>query len=170
MTGPDRAGAVEVTVLGIGNPLAGDDGIGEAIASRLAPALPRGARIRLADGDPLAVLEELEAGRRLLVVDAARFAGPPAAVRFVALDRPEWRGRTGRWSLHGFDLAEVFRLGRALGLTLAESWVMAVRPAAVAEGQGLSPALSRALPRLVDRTRRATLRMLSGLSPEEKNG
>lgn len=155
-----------VTVVGAGNPLVGDDGVGEAIAARLAElSLPPGARVRVAGGDPLIVLEELEAGRKVLLVDAARFDGDPGAVRFVRLDRPGWPEPAAALSLHGFDLATVFQLGRALNLPLRNAWVMAVRPDAVATGQGLSPALAHALPRLVAGAHRATLRMLSGLAP-----
>jgi hydrogenase maturation protease len=155
-----------VTVVGAGNPLVGDDGVGEAVAVRLAElSLPAGARVRVAGGDALAVLEELEAGCKVLLVDAARFDGEPGAVRFVRLDRPGWPEPAVPLSLHGFDLPAVFQLGRALKLPLRNAWVMAVRPDAVEPGRGLSPALSRALPRLVADAHRAPLRMLSGLSP-----
>jgi hydrogenase maturation protease len=155
-----------VTVVGAGNPLVGDDGVGEAVAARLAElSLPGGAHVRVAGGDPLVVLEELEAGRKVLLVDAAQFDGEPGAVRFVRLDQPGWPEPAATLSLHGFDLAAVFQLGRALHLPLRNAWVMAVRPDAVEEGEGLSPALARALPRLVAGAHRATLRMLSGLAP-----
>jgi hydrogenase maturation protease len=155
-----------VTVVGAGNPLVGDDGVGEAVAMRLAElSLPAGARVRIAGGDALAVLEELEAGCKVLLVDAARFDGEPGAVRFVRLDRPGWPEPAASLSLHGFDLSTVFQLGRALNLPLRNAWVMAVRPDAVEPGRGLSPALSRALPRLVADAHRATLQMLSGLAP-----
>lgn len=155
-----------VTVVGAGNPLVGDDGVGEAVAARLGElSLPPGARVRVAGGDPLVVLEELEAGRRVLLVDAAQFDGEPGAIRFVRLDRPGWPEPAAALSLHGFDLSTAFQLGRALDLPLRNAWVMAVRPMAVEAGRGLSPALARALPRLVARAHRATLRMLSGLAP-----
>jgi hydrogenase maturation protease len=155
-----------VTVVGAGNPLVGDDGVGEAVAARLAElSLPGGARVRVAGGDPLVVLEELEAGRKVLLVDAARFDGDPGAVRFVRLDRAGWPEPASPLSLHGFDLSTVFQLGRALDLPLRNAWVMAVRAAAVEPGRGLSPALARALPRLVAGAHAAALRILSGLAP-----
>ncbi|MCU0253011.1 MAG: hydrogenase maturation protease [Acidobacteria bacterium] len=157
---------VEVTVVGAGNPLVGDDGVGDAVAVRLAElSLPGGVQVRVAGGDPLVVLEELEAGRKVLLVDAAQFDGEPGAVRFLRLDRPAWPESAAALSLHGFDLSAVFQLGRALDLPLRNAWIMAIRPGAVEEGEGLSPALARALPRLVAGAHRATLRMLSGLAP-----
>jgi hydrogenase maturation protease len=116
-------------------------------------------------GNPLVVLEELEAGRKVLLVDAARFDGAPGTVRFARLDRAGWPEPATPLSLHGFDLATVFQLGRALDLPLRNAWVMAVRPAAVEAGRGLSPALARALPRLVAGAHQAALRMLSGMAP-----
>lgn len=159
-----------LTIVGIGNVLAGDDGIGIALAAALAGrGLPEGAAVRQAAGDPLAVVEELAAGRAVLLLDACRCAGrTPGATTWLRLDDPGWPQLAAPLSLHGLDLPAVFRLAQALGLPLDRAWLMGVEPGGALEGQGLSPTLAGALPKLEEEARRGALRMLEGLDPKDQ--
>jgi|GEM_PF-780212 len=158
----------ELTVLGIGNVLAGDDGAGVALADALEKAgLPAGARVRVAGSDPLAVLEELEAGRHVLLLDACRFGGAPGAMTWMRLDDPRWPTSVAPLSLHGLDLPTVFQLAKTLHLPLEKAWLLGVQPAATLEGRGLSPAVANAWPHLVDGAHRAVRRLLDGLTPAD---
>ncbi|HSK04709.1 MAG TPA: hypothetical protein VK932_25840, partial [Kofleriaceae bacterium] len=67
-------------VVGIGQDAAGDDGVGLAVARALAG---RGLEVRQA-ADASVVLALLEAGRRVVIVDAVIGGGAPGAV--VRLD------------------------------------------------------------------------------------
>jgi hydrogenase maturation protease len=159
----------DLTVIGIGNVLAGDDGIGIALAAALADGgLPAGASVRQAAGDPLAVVEELAAGHRVLLLDACRGGGAPGATTWLRLDEPGWPEVAAPYSLHGLDLPAAFRLARVLGLPLDRAWLMGVEPCDTREGQALSPALADALPGLVEDVRRAVRRMLDGLDPKDQ--
>lgn len=158
-----------VTIVGVGNILAGDDGIGVALAAGLADrGLPVGAAVRDAAGDPLAVVEELAAGRTVLLLDACRFGGAPGATTWLRLDDPAWPQVAAPLSLHGLDLPAVFRLARVLRLPLDRAWLMGVEPDGVLEGRGLSATLAEALPMLEEEARRGALRMLDGLEPKEQ--
>ena len=156
-----------LTVLGIGNALAGDDGAGPALAEALLGDLPAGATVRQASGDPLALLEELEAGRQVLLLDACRFGGRPGETTFLRLDDPAWPAAASPLSLHGFDLPAVFRLAQALHLPLERAWLMGVEPDGTLEGRGLSPALTEAWPTLVAGARQAVRRLLDGSAPTD---
>jgi hydrogenase maturation protease len=157
-----------LTVLGIGNPLAGDDGVGVALADALpAGGLPAGVAVRAAGSDPLALLEELLAGRRVLLLDACRHGGRPGEATWMRLDDPRWPAAAAPLSLHGLDLPTVFQLAGALGLALERAWLMGVEPGGALEGRGLSPAVTEALPQLVDGARRGVRRLLEGLAPTE---
>jgi hydrogenase maturation protease len=158
----------ELTVVGIGNVLAGDDGAGVLLADALETAgLPPGARVRQAGSDPLAVLEELEAGRQVLLLDACRFGGRPGALTWMRLDDPRWPAAAAPLSLHGLDLPTVFQLARTLHLPLEKAWLLGVQPAATLGGRGLSPAVANAWPHLVDGAHRAVRRLLDGLAPAD---
>ena len=159
---------VVLSVVGIGNVLAGDDGAGVALAEALERAgLPPGARVRQAGSDPLAVLEELEAGRQVLLLDACRFGGKPGTMTWMRLDDPRWPAAASPLSLHGLDLPTVFQLARTLHLPLEKAWLLGVQPAATLGGRGLSPAIANAWPRLVDGAHRAVRRLLDGLAPAD---
>ena len=154
---------VGVTVLGVGNTLAGDDGVGPALAEALAAAdLPPGTRIRAAGSDPLTLLEEIEAGRTVLLVDACRSGGRPGTVRWMRLDDPRWPEVAAPLSLHGLDLHSVFPLARTLGLPLDRAWLMGIEPGAVAPAEGLSEPVRAAWPRLVAAAQHAVALLSDG--------
>ncbi len=150
-----------VLVAGIGNPLAGDDGIGEVVARTLAAdPLPPGVEVRYPGTDPLAVLTWLGEGFRVLVIDACRHGGLPGEAVLFRLDEPDWRGREAPLSLHGIDLEAAARIGRELGVPLGNALVVGIEPARVEPGTGLSRELLAAIPRLVELARQATWALL----------
>jgi len=137
---------MKLLILGVGNPLMGDDGFGVAAVNELNKApLPEGvvavdggtAGFRLAG-----LLEEAE---QVLVLDAADMGKPPGAlvefspdqVRSLAADRPV--------SAHQADLLGVFRLMAELGKRPVVT-IIAVQPARVGYGIGLSPQVAAAIP------------------------
>jgi hydrogenase maturation protease len=164
---PERA-ETALTVVGVGNALAGDDATGVALAVALAEdGLPAGACVRVAGSDPLALLEELEAGRQVLLLDACRFGGRPGDVTWLRLDDPVWPDAAAPLSLHGLDLAVVFQLAKTLRLPLERAWLMGIQPEGVVVGRGRSPALDDAWPLLVAGAHQAVRRLLDGLAPTD---
>jgi len=150
-----------VLVAGIGNPLAGDDGIGEVVARTLAAdPLPPGVEVRYPGTDPLVVLSWLGEGARVLVIDACRHGGMPGEAVLFRLDDPDWKEREAPLSLHGIDLETAARLGRELGVPLRNALVLGIEPASVEPGRGLSRELLAAVPRLVEMARQATWALL----------
>jgi hydrogenase maturation protease len=69
-------------VIGLGNPLMGDEGIGWHVAERLAgdPRLPAGAEVVCGGTDLLRHADQMEQRRRVIVVDALRDDGEPGTV------------------------------------------------------------------------------------------
>lgn len=75
-------------VLGLGNPLMGDDGVGLAALEELRERHAFGDGVRLEDGGVLglSLLPVVEEATALRVLDAVRFGGPPGrVVRRLAL-------------------------------------------------------------------------------------
>jgi hydrogenase maturation protease len=168
LTADGRRLTADLVVIGLGNPLAGDDGVGVALAEALAAeSLPDGVEVRVAGSDPLALLEELLAGHRVLLLDACRFGGRPGETTWMRLDDPAWPDAAAPLSLHGLDLPTVFQLARALRLPLERAWLFGVEPAGALEGRGLSPAVHEAWPHLVDGAHRAVRRLLADPGPTE---
>ncbi len=145
-----------VLVLGLGNPLRGDDGVGARVVAELERrGLPEG--VKALDGGigGLDLLQIVEGWERVVIVDAAEVGGetgeiaPGQFVRFSP-DQAHLSEAAEHFSPHHAGLAEVLALARALERRLPRIVVFGVQPKQVGWGQGLSPDVENALPPLVD--------------------
>ena len=129
-------------IVGIGQLAAGDDGVGLAVARELAV---RGFAVR-ESADASILLALLEAGHRVVVVDAVAGGGPPGSV--MQLDPAALGTGPTPLSSHGIGVAEAIVLARTLYgdaavARLAIVGIAIERPAAHAVG--LSPAVAAAV-------------------------
>lgn len=142
-----------VVILGLGNPLARDEGLGPRAVERLeARGLPEGVLAIDAGTDLLAVLGEAAGAGRLILIDAMQAGGAPGTVYRLTLDElldraaaaPDWA------SAHALTLVGTIRLARKVKMNLPPAVVFGVEPGEVAFGEGLSPAVEAALGPLLD--------------------
>lgn len=138
-------------VIGLGQPLGGDDGVGIAVARAVRDASP-GLEVHELTGAEHLV--DLLDGTPTLLVDALIGAGPPGTL--IALP-PAALGRVRAFSTHGIGVAEALALAEALsGPEVLDGLVVLGigidPPTAVAVG--LSPAVAAAVPPAVARVRR----------------
>ena len=148
-----------VNILGVGNTLMGDDGVGPAAVERLA-ARGVSAHIRLHDAGLAAsdVLSRLDPDDPLIVIDAVRAGGPAGAVYQVDVDPgapaplgPGAEGLPGTAvSLHELSIVPALEMEALTGRVFSNVTVFGVEPSRVAWGEALSPAVASALDRLVD--------------------
>lgn len=140
--------ADETVVIGVGNEFRHDDGVGPAVVDRLGRRGLPGARLAVADGEPVRLIELWAGARLAVVVDAAR-AEPPCPGR---IHRLTWRSGLGTAdagaSSHGLGLGDAMELARALGRLPDRLVVFAVEPADLSIGPGLSPLVRDAVPRV----------------------
>jgi hydrogenase maturation protease len=97
-----------VLVVALGQRFGGDDAVGLAVGERLRGA-PGVVVVEARDAADL--IEAIEAGGDVIVVDAVRCAGEPGTVRVLL---PEDLGREASVSSHGLDVAGAIALARAL--------------------------------------------------------
>jgi len=149
-----------VLILGLGNPLRGDDGIGPRMIVELTcRGLPEEAAALDGGTGGLDLLQALEGWRRVIVVDAADVGREPGGfVRFTP-DQARLTQTTDGFSLHHAGLGEVLALADALGRALPEIVIFGVQPADVGWRGELSPAVESAIPVLTD----AVLREVAGI-------
>ena len=105
-----------IVVLGIGNTLLADEGIGvQAVAHLRREPAPRG--LRLVDGGTLglALLEFVESADGLIVVDAARLGLVPGSVRRYDDAAIDSLLRGGIRTVHELGLKELFDMARLNG-------------------------------------------------------
>jgi hydrogenase maturation protease len=139
----------DVLVLGLGNTLLTDDGVGVHVVRHLAsdPDVPDG--LRALDGGTLGfrLLAELLASRAVIVVDAAQLGEPAGTVRL--LDQPALArhvSRDGRISAHEAGLADLLTLARLEGWAPLRLALLGIQPHCIDWGEQLSEPVARSLP------------------------
>jgi hydrogenase maturation protease len=147
----------DLLVLGIGNPLRGDDGIGPRVVELLKQqGLPDGVEALDAGTAGLDLLYLLarpaspaeDAPRRVIIVDAADMGlGAGQFARFTP-GQVELMGASESRPSHQAGLAEVFALARALERPLLEIVIFGVQPGSLEWGAGLTPRVEAAVPLL----------------------
>jgi hydrogenase maturation protease len=149
-------------ILGLGNTLCSDDGVGPELAARVAALLP-GAELRQEAVGGIDLMEILMGHERAVVIDAIRTEGGRVGELYeVELEGLEWPLPNG--STHAFGLLEALELGRRLGLDMPR-WleVYAVEVAdPLTVHEGLGPELEVALPVLAMRIAMEVLGAVGG--------
>ena len=141
---------MNVAVLGVGNVLMKDDGIGVHVVRRLLDdGLPPNV-VAIDSGTSLDAAFSVDGSARVVVVDAARGGGPPGSVYRVRLS--DVRRRHGPLSTcHDIDLLSVLSLD--LSGASPKVTILGVEPSEIGWGLDLSPDLSKRLPEILDAVR-----------------
>ena len=140
-----------ILILGLGNPLQADDGIGCRAAEALDKcALPDNVQA-LDGGTPgVGLINLLEGRERVILIDAAEMGREPGTVVRFQPEDVALTGSIDRFSLHRSGVADALNLARMLGIQLPEIVVFGVQPARVDWSATLSPAAQSAVPRVID--------------------
>lgn len=141
-------------VLGIGNLLLCDEGVGVHVVRALQQEkLPENVAVLEVGTAFLDALPEIEKADRVIIIDAMRGGHEPGAVYRVPFEeivKPEILA-----SLHGFDLSRVIYLaGRE---TPPEAIVIGVEPARIEWGTELSPGIEAMVPGVVEAVKKELL-------------
>jgi hydrogenase maturation protease len=137
---------MKTLVLGIGNLLLGDEGVGvHAAHALLAEDLPPHVKVLDIGTAILDALPDIEDADRIIVLDAVKADGPPGSVYRLPFDECEHARCIA--SMHGFDLSRVMALtGRTQP---PEVLVMGIEPEQMNWSLELSPTVAAALPILL---------------------
>ena len=134
-------------VIGLGNPLMGDDGIGWHVAEGLAagPRLPGDAEVIYGGTDLLRCAAQIEDRRRVVLVDAVQDDAPPGTVSVIGEDAADLcQGHAHH--LSAGQAMRLIRLTTPVCFTLLGVSVPSARMASE-----LSPALFASMPAILDR-------------------
>lgn len=156
-----------ILVLGIGNLLLGDEGVGvHAAQALIREALPEGVRVLDIGTAILDALLDLETADFVIVVDAVKADCAPGSVYRIPFDEmihPDCIA-----SMHGFDLSRVLALTQRQ--TAPEVLVIGVEPATMEWGLELSPDVQSALPIVLDQVRKEITRMQQQIGKQGDRG
>jgi hydrogenase maturation protease len=137
-----------ILVLGLGNTLLADDGVGVHVVRRLAagPALPDG--VRTVDGGTMGfrLTAMLSDAGSVLIIDAADIGLEPGTIRLLdqrTLDAHV--AKSNRTSAHEAGLADLLSLARLENLGPRHLAVLAIQPQEIAWRESLSDPVEGAL-------------------------
>ncbi|MEO6604098.1 MAG: HyaD/HybD family hydrogenase maturation endopeptidase [Aeromicrobium sp.] len=141
------------TVLGIGNPLMGDDGIGIELLEQLMSRQPL-TDVEYVDGGTigLSLLPIVLDARSLLVLDAVTGGSPGTVVHLTGDQLP--RLLQTKLSPHQVGLLDVLASARLLGSEPTRLAVVGITPGFVDMRLGLSPEVEAAIPLALTLARR----------------
>ncbi len=143
--------APTIVVLGVGNTLMQDDGVGVWALRALAEAYELPSSVRLIDAGVAGFrhLPEIAEADCLIILDAVEGDGPPGTLyRLTPEDIPARQGPT--LSAHEVGIAEILSMAEFLG-KLPKTRILGIQPIETrAVGLDLTPPLQEALPGIVE--------------------
>lgn len=138
-------------VLGIGNILLSDEGVGVRAVEALRRRFEFPADVEVIDGgtSTMELLDDLSQARLLIVVDAVKAGQPPASIAHMSgNDLPVFF--RGKLSPHQTGLSDLLASLELLGEAPRETIIVGVEPAAWSLGMALSDQVKAILPQVLD--------------------
>jgi hydrogenase maturation protease len=135
-------------VLGIGNTLLSDEGVGIHMLDYLREQYPDLPHVDYLDGGTLSftLAPYIEATDKLIVVDAAELQAPPGTVKILAGQQMDhFAGKTKR-SVHEVSLGDLLAIAHLTDALPENRALIAIQPAVVDWGHDLTAPVEQALP------------------------
>ncbi len=142
-------------ILGLGNVLMSDEGIGAEVVRRLAAEAEPDAPLLFLDGGTLSFTLAVPIGDcpHLIVVDAAAMGDTPGSVRVFEGEAMDSQLSRHAKSVHEVSLSDLMDMARLTDSLPARRALVGVEPAIVDWGDRLTPAVEAAIPVAMDRIR-----------------
>ena len=138
-----------IGILGIGNTLRGDDGVGIVIAQKMRDRdFPPDVKVYEVGSGGLKVLHRLEELEKVILVDSVRFDASPGDHRFFSPE--EVKSMKGISGTHGTDFLEIIELSEKVDESPEDILILGIQPKSLSLGDDLSPVLENKLPNILD--------------------
>ena len=131
-----------VVVIGLGNPLMGDDGLGLAVLDELRSGYALPEDVELVDGGTwgMTLLPTIEDAGELILIDAIDAGQPPGTLIRLERDRLP-RYLATKISPHQVDLRDVLGLAELRGTLPSNTVALGLQPESIEFGNSLSDVL-----------------------------
>ena len=148
--GSSQAQPKHVVILGVGNLLLSDEGVGVHVANKFEEVdLPAGVEVIEGGTDGFRLINVITGADRLVVVDAVKGGGPPGSIyKFDIEDAPTFPDEY-KTSVHQIGILEVIHLSGLVGQT-PETTIIGVEPKSLDMGMELSPEVQDKVPRIME--------------------
>ena len=138
-------------IIGIGNPLMGDDGAGIAVLNKLKgrkSELPEDIDYVEMGTGGINLVHVIADYDRVVIIDAAQFGGQPAEVRKFRPDEVQTL-KTQGYSLHDWDLFTSLDISKKMGELPEEIWVISVQMIDASPVNYMTPQVDAAVEEMV---------------------
>jgi hydrogenase maturation protease len=138
-----------ILIMGVGNLLLSDEGIGVHVAQRMMEMdLPPNVHVVEGGTDGFGLINVILEADRLILVDAVRGGGKPGSIyRFDIEDCPA-DADIFKTSAHQISILEVINLSGLIGST-PRTTIIGVEPESLEMGMNLSPEVEAKLPKVI---------------------
>ncbi|HKK13397.1 MAG TPA: HyaD/HybD family hydrogenase maturation endopeptidase [Gammaproteobacteria bacterium] len=144
----------QVLVLGLGNTLLTDEGVGVHILRYLETELPVPAGVELMDGGTLSftLAGPIESSDQLIVIDASELGAAPGTVRvFAGAEMDSFVGGNRKRSVHEVSLLDLMAIAHLTGRLPARRALIGIQPASTDWGDAPTGAVASAIPQAAER-------------------
>ena len=138
----------ETIVIGLGNPLMGDEGIGIVLIEKLTELadqgkIPGAENIQFHDGGVggMNLLHTIAGRKKAILIDCARMGAEPGTIRRFTPDQVQTIKKLAHLSLHEVDILKVIELARQLNECPDQIVFFGIEPAEITQRMDLSEPL-----------------------------
>jgi len=148
----------ETLILGVGNPLRRDDGIGPEVIRLLTENRSKknnsyklSSDIDLLDGgtDGLGLIEYLKDYKKVVIIDAVEMKLKPGTIKVFTPEEAVININSDALSTHGFGIAELIKLAKGLDIN-PELIIVGIQPESIDYGEDLTTPVSSVLNNLIE--------------------
>ncbi|MFZ3060255.1 MAG: hydrogenase maturation protease [Candidatus Methanoperedens sp.] len=141
----------KIAIIGVGNLLMGDDGIGiHALEALRHEALPSDVAVFSAETRAFDALEYMDGCDKAVIVDAYRKGGAPGNIYRFAFDPAGKIDESMNLSMHDINFIDALRAGRDVYKLPAEIVIIGIEPEILECKLGLSSKLNNAIPEIIE--------------------
>ena len=141
----DQSTRKDVVVIGLGNELMSDEGIGVHIIRRFSSKQEEFPDVEFIEAGSagLNLLHLIATRKKAIIIDCAKMGEKPGTIKRFTADQAQSVKQSGGYSLHEADILQVINLSKQLGECPAEVVFFGIEPETIKGGQNLSRVLSR---------------------------
>ncbi|MET0065489.1 MAG: HyaD/HybD family hydrogenase maturation endopeptidase [Candidatus Thiodiazotropha sp.] len=142
----------KILILGIGNTLLSDEGVGVHLIDRMRASTGERPGIEYLDGGTLSftLAEPIASASGLIVVDAARMNQAPGSVRIYRDEEMDEYLQGNRASVHEVSLGDLLDIARLSETLPAKRCLVGIEPQELDWGESPSPVVSEAIDRAIE--------------------
>jgi hydrogenase maturation protease len=134
----------DIVVIGLGNLLLSDEGIGVRLAERLSQRQSEFPLVDFVEAGSagMSLLHIIANRKKAVIIDCAKMGVPPGTIRRFTPDDVQSVKKLSQYSLHEADILQVVKLSQQLGECPREIVFFGIEPESLEPGRELSETLS----------------------------